>query len=500
MNKSLDSKVITIKKLLAEPNLTIPVYQRPYRWTEENIADLLTDIYYQCKRIGHKLGNLCNPDNNYRLGTVVLHHKKSSPFELDIVDGQQRTLTLMLIILAASKSERFKSQLEWYSSATIRLPDCTETHKNLSNNFLLIERQVNSPEFTPDVLDFLLNQCEVVQVTLQHLSEAFQFFDSQNARGLDLSPHDLLKAFHLREFPTSENTLKQSIVEHWEQLDTRDLKLLFSTYLYPIRRWSLGQPAIHFSKANVDVFKGINFNNACYPFQQGIKVIHNTIDSYNKHPHRAIDYQEMDYPFQLTQTIINGRRFFEWVTYYQTLISPLNNFSQEDNKEKSENWLVSALYKEDKLQEISVDNDPRPTALTIFQVIANKRKEESYSYTYSWRQGDQYVRRMFNSLVLSYYDRFGEQHLTRAIEYIFIWAYTLRLQNKSVYLESIEKHIRRNNLFMRLQQSLSPVDFLNKQLPRLTKIEATNIRGIETLFKELGYYSSAKAKESANEQ
>ena len=37
----------------------------------------------------------------------------------------------------------------------------------------------------------------MVEVVLQDISEAFQFFDSQNARGKDLEPHDLLKAYHL---------------------------------------------------------------------------------------------------------------------------------------------------------------------------------------------------------------------------------------------------------------------------------------------------------------
>lgn len=475
------------EKEYSNKQLVIPIYQRPYRWTENNIIDLLTDLYYQCKRLDYNLSDVYNPDNAYRLGTVVLH-QEAGQTEVALVDGQQRTLTLLLLIKAAADSKKFKEQFNGFTPVEINLPDCSETQKNLSKNLAFIERHVRSPEFTPEVLDFLLNHCEVVQVTLHDLSEAFQFFDSQNSRGLDLSPHDLLKAFHLREFATSEDSLKESVVNEWEQKNTKDLKLLFSNYLYPIRQWSLGKPNLYFSKSDIHVFKGINLNSEyyrhSYPFQQGLKVIHNTVDNYNQHAHRNFDQQIMEYPFQINQTLINGRRFFDWVAYYQTLLSPLLNKAIE---EKDDNWLKDVLYQQEKLQKSKHGKVSRPTALTIMQTIDNRK--EGYEYSHWWRQGDRYVRRMFNALVLCYYDRFGEQDLARAIEYIFIWAYSLRLQNASVYLESIEKHIRHDNLFMRLQQSLSPVDFLNKPLPIILEINGTNIKGIETIFEQLGYIS-----------
>ena len=495
-------------KEYSNKKLVIPIYQRPYRWTENNIIDLLTDLYYQCTRLGHNVGNVYNPDNAYRLGTVVLylnqHTEEAGQTQVDLVDGQQRTLTLLLLIKAAVDSKRFKEQLNGFAPVEINLPDCSETQKNLSKNLAFIERHVSSPEFTPEVLDFLLHHCEVVQVTLHDLSEAFQFFDSQNSRGLDLSPHDLLKAFHLREFATSEDSLKESVVNQWEQKNTKDLKLLFSNYLYPIRQWSLGKPHLHFSKSDIHVFKGVNLNSEyylqSYPFQQGLKIIHNTVDHYNQHTHRTFDQQIMEYPFQITQTLINGRRFFDWVAYYETLLDPLLNNAIE---EKGDNWLKAVLYQQEKLQKSKHSKVSRPTALTIVQTIDNRK--DGYEYSHWWRQGDRYVRRMFNSLVLCYYDRFGEQDLARAIEYIFIWAYSLRLQNASVYLESVEKHIRHDNLFMRLQQSLSPVDFLNKPLQQLNQknVKIRNLEtvaGIKTIFEELGYYISKQVMETTNVQ
>tara|TARA_R110001632_G_scaffold143910_1_gene260112 strand:+ start:1156 stop:2715 length:1560 start_codon:yes stop_codon:yes gene_type:complete len=487
--RNLEGKCLA-EKGTEEKRLKIPFYQRPYCWKEENITDLFSDLFYQTKRLGHIAGSVFNPDNAYRLGTVVLHQQEGG--DLALVDGQQRTLTLLLILNVA-KENKFRDYLKNYQAVDISLPNCSETQENLSANHGVIGRYVNSPEFTIDVLDLLLNHCEIVQVTLNDLSEAFQFFDSQNARGLDLSPHDLLKAFHLREFPDTENDLKQIIVEDWERQNTKRLKSLFANYLYPIRRWSSGQPAMYFSKTYVGVFKGINVNDNAYPFQQGTSVIHNTVDNYNQHFHRKLDQHCMLYPFQLTQTIINGRRFFGWVEYYQALLTPLLESAIADN---DESWLNDALRLGRRVEQGA---STRPTAFTIMKTLT---EPGSYDYSGWWRQGDKYVRRLFDSLLLCYYDRFGNAELERAIEYIFIWAYALRLTKTAVYVESIEKHVRENNLFMRLQHSLSPADFLSKRLPLVKERDdqkSGKVKGIRRLHRGLGYYLPEQNKDATHE-
>jgi hypothetical protein len=56
---------------------------------------------------------------------------------------------------------------------------------------------------------------------------------------------------------------------------------------------------------------------------------------------------------------------------------------------------------------------------------------------------------------------------------------------------------------MRLQQSLSPVDFLNKPLQQLNQknLKIRNLEtvaGIKTIFEELGYYISKQVTEITN--
>ncbi|HBH7059635.1 DUF262 domain-containing protein, partial [Escherichia coli] len=88
--ESINNQVQSVRQLLAIPQLAIPSYQRPYRWGSKNISDLFTDLATHQDK------------SAYRLGSVVFHqHTDSEQGEmLDIVDGQQRTLTLMLTVKA----------------------------------------------------------------------------------------------------------------------------------------------------------------------------------------------------------------------------------------------------------------------------------------------------------------------------------------------------------------------------------------------------------------
>ena len=64
--------------------LKIPDYQRIYCWPQKNVEQLLDDIFIQ-------------RDHKYHLGTLILQKKGD---EYDIIDGQQRTVTLALILRA----------------------------------------------------------------------------------------------------------------------------------------------------------------------------------------------------------------------------------------------------------------------------------------------------------------------------------------------------------------------------------------------------------------
>ncbi|GHV89401.1 hypothetical protein AGMMS50267_17610 [Spirochaetia bacterium] len=312
-----DPRIISVKDLL-QMDLTIPSYQRPYKWTEKNVNQLIDDIIF------HK------DKSAYRLGTLVIHEENIEGKNiLNVVDGQQRTITLTLIAHAIIQNRKDVLQkiitrdekIENYTpklSAHSFVNDISKN--NIYDNYKAIERR--TIEFDGETVFFFFSKCELVQVVLSDISEAFQFFDSQNARGKDLEPHDLLKAFHLREmehFSTEEE--RKAAVKKWEAMNTEQLSKLFALYLYRIRNWSKGYSARYFTKNEVDIFKGVSPDiNENYPFAKSFRIAHFYTENYNQSYHRNIDKNKFEYPFQIDQTIINGKRFFEMIAYYDNLI------------------------------------------------------------------------------------------------------------------------------------------------------------------------------------
>lgn len=456
--KKLKKKIISVHQLLAEPNLAIPQYQRPYKWTSRHVGQLFSDIATFRDKM------------SYRLGTIVFHlddHQKN------IVDGQQRTITLMLAAHALIDRQRrkklesndLKAQLDELKTKMVIPSFESEISKvNIHANYLEIARIIDRVDFDEEQINFLLNRCEVVTFTLTDISEAFQFFDSQNARGKDLEPHDLLKAFHLREFSIHEDHLKRDTVSKWENSETAKLSTLFAQYLYRIRNWTKGESARYFAKEDTDLFKGVNIETiSSYPYIEHLRLAHHFVDHYNGGYERKFDGHKLAFPFYLDQIIINGRRFFEMTDHY---LGEVDSIVRTDTLLKR----ISSVSR-NKFSE------------KIFEAIT--------SYDGRNRTGDRYVRVMFDCLLIYYIDKFGFAEISRAIEKIFIWAYSLRLQMQVLQLASMDNYVLESNLFKRIKDAARPSDFLGCSLPVVTKNRSRKTKVIENLFKEMRYYEQS---------
>ena len=79
----------------------IPEYQRPYDWSEENIKRLMMDIFSGFERLSHSI----NADACTFLGAFILvddetKEKNFKAMSLFVIDGQQRLITLILLVCA----------------------------------------------------------------------------------------------------------------------------------------------------------------------------------------------------------------------------------------------------------------------------------------------------------------------------------------------------------------------------------------------------------------
>ena len=146
---------ISVNELL-NMELKIPDYQRPYKWTRKNVADLLNDI-------GTAIEDNRRPGYNefkYRVGTVIIHNKKDDAGNTvvrDIVDGQQRLITISLIKRALDSSftnslleheykdkdsvgnisDNYRFILEWKSVNVGKLEDFRDAFKNILEAVLI---------------------------------------------------------------------------------------------------------------------------------------------------------------------------------------------------------------------------------------------------------------------------------------------------------------------------------------------------------------------------
>ena len=163
MDNKVNTYVTSLKELLNRDNtklpLTIPDYQRPYTWKAKNVIQLLDDVVRFSKF----------PE--YRIGTIILHDNGTT---LDIVDGQQRIITSLLITRHLTESQR-------KGLTSIDIPEHQRTIENVVNNNKVIgeyfERNPHSKEI---IEDYFLTNCTVQVLELANLDEAFQPFDSSN--------------------------------------------------------------------------------------------------------------------------------------------------------------------------------------------------------------------------------------------------------------------------------------------------------------------------------
>lgn len=231
---------------------SVPHYQRPYLWEEQHAEALLDDLLSFMGE-GDENGRVAHLDP-YFLGSVVLIKDKHMP-EAEIVDGQQRliTLTILLSALRATASPHYAESItkRLYVSAdtaagrparfrlrpkpqdaaffehyiqregaidallTLNLATNNDAQKHMATNGkLFLDQLAIVPQKQRDLLvEFIIQKCLLITVTTPDLKSAYRIFSVLNDRGLDLSPADILKAEIIGEIP--ENA-RAAFTGKWE--------------------------------------------------------------------------------------------------------------------------------------------------------------------------------------------------------------------------------------------------------------------------------------------
>lgn len=433
---------------IKDVELCVPPYQRPYKWTARNAIQLLDDI------IDAKSSN----KERYRVGTLILHKTKGKE-QYDIVDGQQRTITFSLLLTALGED-----RIEFLKQ---KIYDNAYNNHNIANNYNALFRRVGLKPIDSNsdvehqremerLKDYIENRCELIVVITTDVSEAFQFFDSQNARGKALYPHDLLKAFHLREINDISEEEIERIVKDWEQVSQRSLADFFGNYLYRIKEWVAGNRANVLNEHNIHMFKGIT-RSARTPYAQFYKSAYCYADMVNSSAMPFVSGSRNVNAFQLDTPIIAGKPFFEYTKHYYNILKDIQNNNKYEGFYINDNIIVKTLDRHFKKG-----------------------------------IGNGITRLMFDTSVLLYVDRFcPETYPTKEdielfeqfVIYAFIWAYSLRAQYTNLgwlsaqnYIMGWSEKINTFNMYKLIAKQDTPASLLSALADKLTPLSNNDIK------------------------
>lgn len=434
---SISASFYTVQNLL-KTKLSIPEYQRPYRWNLKNVEQLLNDIFKN-KSDGH---------NVYLIGTVILHTHDDTFF---LVDGQQRVTTLCLVL----KILKYDSQL----------PQLMYNHKDsfahIQENYSFIEKWLSYNVKDKDAFrDYILNSCQIVRIVVKKLNEAFQMFESQNGRGKELEAYNLLKAYHIRAMSNDSKISKIEYDKQWESaaLYCRDgyrndlLKQLFNEQLFRTRKWSRAEDANEFSKKEIEEFKGVTItkeNHLDYAYQNVLiqqEIARQYMLTMNpslfKIKNRFIhgDPDNINPFVTITQLILNGSSFFEFVETYVEIYKRLFVYLSS-----------SQLYDFKQFYE-----------------------EHCMYPGYDRRKGDGYIREVYKSAIMFLFDRFGETGVRQFYRDVYICLYRYRLIHKQVRYETMAKRENVAWIFQLISNAKSLSDLV--VLTKRSRLICSNIQ------------------------
>jgi len=343
----------------------IPPYQRAYSWSRDNCEVLFEDL---------KNAFLENNEQGYFLGNIVLAKSSEKRDTVEVIDGQQRLITLTLLIQVLSnllpknidlknmiwindsegkpveirlKTRVFEDKDAKYLKEVISTPVGNLEVAKKDNNF-----KVNIKYFYEELKkfqevnnlnkfsDFLLNYVSLLPIESEDSQykearkKALKIFETINNRGLELSNADIFKA---ELYSMALNDLNDDkFIERWKNLDKKcddtkySMDRIFKIYSYKIR----GQNGIKSSEIGLrDFFDTKNkispFNNKSYnEIMDDLDSIINAIEFFND-TKKISHYDELPKWFQLIDIYTNNYPK-DLLIVYLSLLNNSINFSENE--------------------------------------------------------------------------------------------------------------------------------------------------------------------------
>lgn len=219
-----------------ENEYTIPIYQRAYAWTENEINTLIDDVYDYHIRGG---------EQKYYIGSLVVHSDNNGI--ISVIDGQQRLTTLCLLICYLKNesphsklAEKIDVKLSFESRkrsteilSILKNKDDFEKILDLDNELVDAYRIIrkkfqekkgtdSSNKFDEEYFNYLLKKVILIKNELPKDTDLNHYFEIMNDRGEQLEKHEIVKAY-LLGLLAEEKAKKRSVVsEIWNACQRMD--------------------------------------------------------------------------------------------------------------------------------------------------------------------------------------------------------------------------------------------------------------------------------------
>lgn len=259
----------------------IPDYQRPYEWDENKCETLWDDLlgFAFPKNNSEKFED----DNYYFLGSIVFFKNLNN--KLEVIDGQQRLTTLMLLLRAFYKYLENITEINeelidlkkdiarciWFTDANkvikfdklkinskvafdseneeflsiLRTGETTEEMKSrYKKNYVFFQNRIKHfiSKFTSNIYfpRRIIDNCILLPIETDNQNTALKIFSTLNDRGMPLSDSDIFKA-QLYNYYKDYKENANYFIENWQNLEKQtnsynsSMNELFTRYMYFLR-------------------------------------------------------------------------------------------------------------------------------------------------------------------------------------------------------------------------------------------------------------------------
>jgi len=314
---SIDQKTIEALFVDKKTDFLIPDYQRPYAWEIKECQQLWDDIF--AFAFPDDDYEKFNNDDEYYLGTIVTFKNESNK-KLEVIDGQQRLTTLMLLLRAFySKFGNMKDNNSVRTRETIGKCiwkgdefgnletdilkiDSQVATDNDKEQFLSILRDGKAPKemkskyaenyrfFETKIADFLdsfpsyfaylpnriLKNCILLPIEAESQDTALRIFSTLNNRGLPLSDADIFKSEFYKKF--TKLNRKDEFISRWKVLEEKCNKYFHPTYGTPMDE--LFTRYMYYERAKMEITKSTTEALRTFYSRNGYSLLNeNTMDN-----------------------------------------------------------------------------------------------------------------------------------------------------------------------------------------------------------------------------